>query len=257
MRLGNLGLVLLVTSGIAWAEQDSHELGQISVTAGGYAQQVEDAPASISVINREQIEQRYYKDATDALRDIPGVVVTGGGSGDRGTDIVMRGMPSSYTLILVDGKRVSTRETRPNGSAGFEQDWLPPLQSIERIEVVRGPMSTLYGSDALGGVVNIITRKVADEWGGSVQLDTIIQDDSRSGDIKQGNFSLNGPLKEGLVGLQLYGRFQDREEDLFENGFEEKSLKNLTAKVSVTPSKDHDLVLEASQVDQRRRSLVG
>ncbi len=257
MRLGNLGLVLLVTSGIAWAEQDSHELGQISVTAGGYAQQVEDAPASISVINREQIEQRYYKDATDALRDIPGVVVTGGGSGDRGTDIVMRGMPSSYTLILVDGKRVSTRETRPNGSAGFEQDWLPPLQSIERIEVVRGPMSTLYGSDALGGVVNIITRKVADEWGGSVQLDTIIQDDSRSGDIKQGNFSLNGPLKEELVGLQLYGRFQDREEDLFENGFEEKSLKNLTAKVSVTPSKDHDLVLEASQVDQRRRSLVG
>ncbi len=257
MRLGNLGLVLLVTSGIAWAEQDSHELGQISVTAGGYAQQVEDAPASISVINREQIEQRYYKDATDALRDIPGVVVTGGGSGDRGTDIVMRGMPSAYTLILVDGKRVSTRETRPNGSAGFEQDWLPPLQSIERIEVVRGPMSTLYGSDAIGGGINVITRKVADEWGGAVQLDTIIQDDSRSGDIKQGNFSLTGPLKDGLVGLQLYGRFQDREEDLFENGFEEKNLKNLTAKLSVTPSKDHDVVLEASQVDQRRRSLIG
>ena len=257
MRLGNLGLVLVVTSGIAWAEQESHELGQISVTAGGYAQQVEDAPASISVINREQIEQRYYKDATDALRDIPGVIVTGGGSGDRGTDIVMRGMPSAYTLILVDGKRVSTRETRPNGSAGFEQDWLPPLQSIERIEVVRGPMSTLYGSDAIGGVINVITRKVADEWGGAVQLDTIIQDDSRSGDIKQGNFSLTGPLKDGLVGLQLYGRFQDREEDLFENGFEEKNLKNLTAKLSVTPSKDHDVVLEASQVDQRRRSLIG
>ena len=257
MRLGNLGLVLLATSGMAWAEQGSHELGQISVTAGGFAQQVEDAPASISVINREQIEQRYYKDATDALRDIPGVIVTGGGSGDRGTDIVMRGMPSAYTLILVDGKRVSTRETRPNGSAGFEQDWLPPLQSIERIEVVRGPMSTLYGSDAIGGVINVITRKVADEWGGAVQLDTIIQDDSRSGDIKQGNFSLAGPLKDGLVGLQLYGRFQDREEDLFENGFEEKNLKNLTAKLSVTPSKDHDVVLEASQVDQRRRSLIG
>jgi outer membrane receptor for ferrienterochelin and colicins len=257
MRLGNLGLVLLATSGMAWAEQGSHELGQISVTAGGFAQQVEDAPASISVINREQIELRYYKDATDALRDIPGVIVTGGGSGDRGTDIVMRGMPSAYTLILVDGKRVSTRETRPNGSAGFEQDWLPPLQSIERIEVVRGPMSTLYGSDAIGGVINVITRKVADEWGGAVQLDTIIQDDSRSGDIKQGNFSLTGPLKDGLVGLQLYGRFQDREEDLFENGFEEKNLKNLTAKLSVTPSKDHDVVLEASQVDQRRRSLIG
>ena len=258
MRFALWGAAALLAAGPVLAESgDGHELGQVTVTASGHAQQLEDAPASISVITREQIEQRYYQDATDALRDIPGVIITGGGSGDRGNDIVIRGMPSQYTLILVDGKPVSTRETRPNGSAGFEQDWLPPLQSIERIEVVRGPMSTLYGSDAIGGVINVITRKVADEWGGAVQLDTIIQDDSRSGDIKQGNFSLTGPLKDGLVGLQLYGRFQDREEDLFEKGFEEKNLKNLTAKLSVTPSKDHDVVLEASQVDQRRRSLIG
>ena len=258
MRFALWGAAALLAAGPVLAEKgDSHELGQVTVTASGHAQQLEDAPASISVITREQIEQRYYQDATDALRDIPGVIITGGGSGDRGNDIVIRGMPSQYTLILVDGKPVSTRETRPNGSAGFEQDWLPPLQSIERIEVVRGPMSTLYGSDAIGGVINVITRKVAEEWGGAVQLDTIIQDDSRSGDIQQGNFSLSGPLLADKLGLQVYGRTSSREEDRFVDGFEEKNLKNLNARLSFTPTDNQDFTLEAGKTKQLRRSLIG
>ena len=258
MRFALWGAVALLAAGPVLADSDdSHALGQVTVTASGHAQQLEDAPASISVITREQIEQRYYQDATDALRDIPGVIITGGGSGDRGNDIVIRGMPSQYTLILVDGKPVSTRETRPNGSAGFEQDWLPPLQSIERIEVVRGPMSTLYGSDAIGGVINVITRKVAEEWGGAVQLDTIIQDDPRSGDSQQGNFSLSGPLLADTLGLQVYGRASNRQEDRFVDGFEEKNLKNLNARLSFTPTDNHDFTLEAGQTKQDRRSLIG
>jgi len=258
MRFALWGAAALLAAGPVLAESgDGHELGQVTVTASGHAQQLEDAPASISVITREQIEQRYYQDATDALRDIPGVIITGGGSGDRGNDIVIRGMPSQYTLILVDGKPVSTRETRPNGSAGFEQDWLPPLQAIERIEVVRGPMSTLYGSDAIGGVINVITRKVAEDWGGAVQLDTIIQDDSRSGDIQQGNFSLSGPLLADTLGLQVYGRASTRQEDRFVDGFEEKNLKNLNARLSFTPTDNQDFTLEAGQTKQDRRSLIG
>ena len=258
MRCALWGAAALLAAGPVLAETgDSHELGQVTVTASGHAQQLEDAPASISVITREQIEQRYYQDATDALRDIPGVIITGGGSGDRGNDIVIRGMPAQYTLILVDGKPVSTRETRPNGSAGFEQDWLPPLQAIERIEVVRGPMSTLYGSDAIGGVVNVITRKVAEEWGGAVQLDTIIQDDSRSGDIQQGNFSLSGPLLADTLGLQVYGRASSRQEDRFVDGFEEKNLRNLNARLSFTPTDNQDFTLEAGKTKQDRRSLIG
>ena len=258
MRFALWGAAALLAAGPVLAESgDGHELGQVTVTASGHAQQLEDAPASISVITREQIEQRYYQDATDALRDIPGVIITGGGSGDRGNDIVIRGMPSQYTLILVDGKPVSTRETRPNGSAGFEQDWLPPLQAIERIEVVRGPMSTLYGSDAIGGVINVITRKVAEDWGGAVQLDTIIQDDSRSGDIQQGNFSLSGPLLADTLGLQVYGRASTRQEDRFVDGFEEKNLKNLNARLSFPPTDNQDFTLEAGQTKQDRRSLIG
>lgn len=119
------------------------------VTASGFQQKIEDSAASISVITREQLEKRAYRDVTDALKDVPGVVVTGGGSS---SDISIRGMGSKYTLMLVDGKKVDSRGTRPNSDGpGIEQGWLPPLQAIERIEVVRGPMSSRYGSDAMGG----------------------------------------------------------------------------------------------------------
>lgn len=243
--------------GTAAAGQEELELEEVVVTASGYEQKVKNAPASISTIDRETLEKHYYRDVTDALRTIPGVIVTGGGAGDNGRDISIRGLPAEYTLILVDGKRQSTRETRPNGSAGFEQDFLPPLQAIERIEVIRGPMSTLYGSDAIGGVINIITRKVPDRWGGAVQFDTFIQEDSDSGDRQQANFYAAGPLKQDLVGLQLYGKISRREEDDIIDGYEGKDLRNLTAKLAFTPSDDHDFVLEAGAEEQTRDQHVG
>lgn len=232
-------------------------LDTLVVTASGHAQSVESAPASITVIDRRQLEQQQYRDVTDALRSVPGVVVTGGGAGDRGADVAMRGMPAQYTLILVDGKRVSSRESRPNGSAGFEQDWLPPLQAIERIEVVRGPMSTLYGSDAIGGVVNIITRKVTDAWHGSVQLETTLQEDDDSGDSRSANFNLSGPLVEDRLGLQLYGRVSSRDEDDILYGYEDRNLRSGTAKLWFTPGEDHDFGIEAGQTEQTRRSHMG
>ena len=241
----------------AVAAQETPQLNDIVVTASGFEQQISSAPASISVISREELERGHFQNVTDALRDVPGVVVTGGGRGDNGNDISIRGMPSQYTLILVDGRPQNSRESRPNGSAGFEQDWLPPLQAIERIEVVRGPMSTLYGSDAIGGVINVITRKVADSWHGNIQLDTVLQEDSASGDSRQANFYLSGPLVADRLGLQLYGRTSERDEDDIENGYEEKSLQSLTARLSLAASDNHDFTAEAGITEQDRRSLVG
>ncbi|MCK2045324.1 ligand-gated channel protein [Chromohalobacter moromii] len=257
-RLSTLALaVAACNTPMAHAAGDDVQLDDVVVTAAGYAQQVTQAPASISVISREQLEKKAYRDITDALRDVPGVTVTGGGAGDNGADISMRGMPAQYTLMLIDGRRQSSRESRPNGSAGFEQDWLPPLQAIERIEVIRGPMSTLYGSDAIGGVINVITRKVADDWHGNVRAEATLQEDSDSGNANQGQLYVSGPVADDLLGLQVYGQYQKREEDDIEQGYEDKDLQSLTAKFSLTPSENHDFGVEVGKETQDRASHVG
>lgn len=182
------------------ADQDT-----VVVTATGFEQKIQNAPASISVISKQQIEDKAYRDVTDALKDVPGVVVTGGGSS---SDISIRGMASQYTLFLVNGKRISTRGTRPNSdNSGIEQGWLPPLESIERIEVIRGPMSSLYGSDAMGGVINVITKKVSNTkgWTGSLHGDATFQENSDSGDLFQTNAYASGPLIDGLLGAKVTG----------------------------------------------------
>ena len=94
------------------------DLSKIVVTAGGFAQEVKDAPASISVVSKQDIQEAPFRDVTDALRDIPGVNVSGRGNS---ADISIRGMDPKYTLFMVDGKRQNSRESRPNGSEGFEQ----------------------------------------------------------------------------------------------------------------------------------------
>lgn len=227
----------------------------IVVTAAGYEQQLKQAPASISVIDAEDLSKRFYRDALDAMLDAPGVVITGGGDKQ---DISLRGMGSAYTLILIDGKRQSSRETRTNSdSNGVEGAWTPPIGAIERIEVVRGPMSSLYGSDAIGGVINIITRKVPDAWKGELRFDSTIQESSDSGNIYQGNFFLTGPLLEEVLGLQLYGQYSKRDEDNIYNGYRDRKTDNITARFALTPTENHDVFFETGFSNQIIDSTLG
>ncbi|MEM9965221.1 MAG: TonB-dependent receptor, partial [Asticcacaulis sp.] len=136
---------------------------------------------------------------------------------------------------------------------------------IERIEVVRGPVSTLYGSDAMGGVVNVITRKVSDRWRGSVTLDTTLQENDEFGNIYAGNFYLSGPLLADKLGLSINGRRQEREQshltyaDKNGNripvaGFGPSPTKHeiwsLGARLNFTPSANHDLWLDVDTSKQ-------
>ena len=138
----------------AWAEEPV-QLDSVVVTASGHSQHIADAPASISFVTREQLERRPFMNLEDAVRDMEGVSVVGNNPNNE--DIVIRGMPGEYTLILVDGRRQGTREVMNRGTGGIQASMIPPLAAIGARSGARR-CQALYGSDAMGGVINIITH---------------------------------------------------------------------------------------------------
>lgn len=150
----------LVWGGTAFAQEDLQEfaLDDMVVTASRVPTQKVDTPADISVITKEEIADQNYASASDALRAIPGVNVLGSGAkgSSMGQDkILLNG--DERVLVLVDGRRMNL------GSSGNSSaDWLPPVNAIERIEVLKGGGSALYGTDAVGGVINVIMKKGSD-----------------------------------------------------------------------------------------------
>lgn len=196
--------------------QDVTKLDTLVVTAAGFEQSIADAPASISVITREELEKKSYRDITDAVKNIPGVYVTGGGAMQ---DISIRGMSSAYTLYLVDGRPVSAgRAVNTNGSDGGKQIALPPISMIERVEVIRGPMSSLYGSEAMGGVINIITRKTTEQWGGNISTEYTKSFNDVNNDAQQVNLFAGGPLIADLLSAQVNASWQGTDESDFIGG---------------------------------------
>jgi outer membrane receptor for ferrienterochelin and colicins len=248
--------------GVTHADDTNNEMGNkpaqmetIVVSASGFEQNIKKAAASISVLSQEDINKKAYRDVTDALKDVPGVVVTGGGSS---SDISIRGMGSAYTVIMVDGKKVNSRSVRPNSdNSGIEQGWLPGIESIERIEVIRGPMSGLYGSDAMGGVINIITKKNAQEWTGAIKADTTLQEDSDSGNIYQTNAYIAGPLIPNLLSVKANGTYSKREEDNIVGGYKEQKMRAGGATLTLTPNDQHAIDFEYQRSIQNRNGTVG
>lgn len=182
------------------------EIPQVVVTASFIEQKVEDAPASITVITREALNDRPVQDLADALQGAAGVHVGGVGLARRGISI--RGMSNEYTLTMIDGRRIS-QSAGVIGHSEADVGWVP-TEGIERIEVVRGPMSSLYGSDALGGVINIITRTATDEWRASMTSRGEWREDGRGGETMQAGLYVSGPLLQDVLGMTAYGEFRDR-----------------------------------------------
>ena len=217
-NLRPLSIALLgITTTSAFAETTAQpdslrKLDTIVVSASGFEQDIKNAPASISIVTKDDIEKKNATSISDLLSDIPGIDIRDGIGKTSGLNIKMRGLDNKYSLILIDGRRQTTSDdVTPNGFGESSNGFLPPLAAIERIEVIRGPMATRYGSEAMGGVINIITKKVTDEWTGNVTLSGNDMESKEEADSWKTSFVLNGPLINNILGLQLRGSFLDRQ----------------------------------------------
>ena len=157
-------LAAMTTGGAAFAEEDflaEYELAPMIVTAGRVPQKLVDARADISMVSRQEIEDMHMSNVEEALRTVPGVqFLNYGGNGLNANMSGVRINGSKDIVVLVDGVRINDFRGAGNGGY-FNAPLLSNMDNIERIEVLRGSAATMYGSGAKGGVINIVTRKIA------------------------------------------------------------------------------------------------
>lgn len=154
----------VVWGGTVFAQEDLQEfaLDDMVVTATRTESKMVDVPVNATVISAEKIADRHYLDVADVLKDVPGATVMDTGVGAYEKKVVLNG--DERVLVLVDGKRVNI-DMGTMSRASYDLNQMPDVSLIERIEVVKGHGGALYGSDAVGGVVNIITKKVDHSYG--------------------------------------------------------------------------------------------
>ena len=147
-------LLSLAAPALAQEARDTAVLRDVVVTAAGAPIEQRQAPATVTVLNGAELRERGITTLADALRDVPGVAVSRTGSFGATTSLFVRGGERDYVKVLIDGVPVN----EPGGDFDFAH---LSIAEVERIEFVRGPASVLFGSDAVSGVVHIVTRRGA------------------------------------------------------------------------------------------------
>jgi len=165
------------------AAQEPKTLEPVVVSATKLEEPQERLDAAVNVITEDDLKVHNYETVGDALRQIPGVEIQRSGSLGKLTNLRIRGSSTSQVQVLVDGMRVKS----PTGG-GFDFSDLS-IDQIERIEIVRGPQSTIYGADAIGGVVHIITKRGQGPFSATASseagnYDTLRERDSFGGSYK-------------------------------------------------------------------------
>ena len=193
------------------------EVDTVYVTAEKQLQQ----SLGVSRISKDDIDKRpAANDISEFVRTMPGVNLTGNtATGQRGNkrQIDLRGMGPENTLILIDGKPVNSRQSerismRGERNTRGDSNWVP-VEEIESITVLRGPAATRYGSGAMGGVVNIVTKKVSKEFKGQVNLYANQPQDSKEGATRRIGFNLSGPIIQDTLGFRVYGNLNKTDAD--------------------------------------------
>jgi vitamin B12 transporter len=210
--INKTALGVAISAALSFSASAEQTIEKITVTANKFEQPINDVLASVAVIDRADIEKANYRDLPAILNTIAGIdIVRNGGLGQK-ADIFVRGASAKYTLVLVDGVRVS------DASSGSVSLTNIPVNSIERVEVIKGARAAIYGSDAVAGVINIITRKASNNT-----LSATL------GSYSYSNYQLAGGLAKEALSFN------------YNLGYEETDGFDVTGKDPVAEyTKDHD-----------------
>jgi vitamin B12 transporter len=181
----------LVILSLAAGNTLATDMEQITVTATRTAQTEDESLASVTVITREDIERLQPQSLQDLLRGVPGLTLSNSGGAGKATSLFMRGTESDHVLVLLDGIKLGSAT---NGAVPFEH---LPIDQIERIEIVRGPRSSLYGSEAIGGVIQIFSRR------GGGELKSRFSLELGSHNSRGGSLGLSGGGQRGWYSVDL------------------------------------------------------
>ncbi|MCK5509185.1 MAG: TonB-dependent receptor, partial [Desulfobacterales bacterium] len=237
-------LVFITLAGPAAADLEPARLEKTVVTASRTDANLSTVPASVEVVTEEEIKARSANRIRDILKLSIGVNL-------QQKEPVIRGFKGEHSIVMVDGKRVAGEV-----SHSFELDRIT-TENIERIEIVRGPMSAVYGSDALGGIINIITKKPNKFSFKSQAQYGQFDNDGQNKDL---SFHLmSGGHEMGPWGVSLSGQIFDAEPYIQENGDTprpDRNLKTGALKLTYDFDKDTTLTFDASVMDEEEESII-
>ena len=210
------GLIVGSVPAMADTDGESAQLAPLVVTPTRMTQTVDESLSSVSVIDRDEIDRQQPRQVSDLLQGRAGTSLASNGPFGKDTSLFMRGTESDHTLLLVDGVPMNSAT-----SGGAAWQYLPPAE-IDRIEVVRGPRTSVYGADAIGGVVQVFTRQGEEgpprfrAFGGAGSFNTHEFGVGVSGGTAASRYALSASQYE-TDGINVLDETGDEDPDGFEN----------------------------------------